>query len=618
MWDKQQNRGKSGQMKKRTRLRKCLLVLTTGSTLIGLALALDMAVSGSVYHPLTYAYQTLSWLGCKNSQSRSCNKAAFSARPVSGKNGIVVTTQHKASEVGLQILREGGNAIDAAVAVGYALAVTDPCCGNIGGGGFMLIHFANGKNTFINFREKAPLEATKNMYLDSQGKVISGLSTKGYLAVGVPGTVKGLDRALSQYGTMTREQVMAPAIELAENGFVLQQGDVNILNSSTKKFTQQPNVAAIFLKNGKTPYQVGERLVQKYLAQTLKLIAQHGPDAFYKGALAQEIVQASKANGGILTPADFANYTVAETQPLRCRYRGYEVLSAPPPGGGTTLCQMLNILEGYQLKQLGLRSQASLHSMLSAMLFAYADRNTYLGDPDFVNNPVQRLLSKDYATQIRAKIPKLRATPPKHLYSGITSHEGTNTTHYSIQDRYGNAVAVTYTINSYFGAGVIAGNSGFFLNNEMDDFTSKPGVPNNFGLVQGTANVIAPGKRPLSSMSPTVVTKNGKVFIVTGSPGGSTIPTTVLQVITNVIDYGMNISEAVNAPRIHYQGLPNLVITEPYALKPSVVQDLWSMGYRVAPFLTWGAAESIFVNQKTGALYGANDSRKPAGEAVAY
>ncbi len=516
----------------------------------------------------------------------------------------------------MQILQNGGNAVDAAVAVGYALAVTNPCCGNIGGGGFMLIHLANGKDTFINFREKAPLAATQNMYLDKQGKVISGLSTKGYLAVGVPGTVMGLDKALAEYGTMTRVQVMAPAIKLASGGFGLQQGDVDILNTGTKKFKTQPNVASIFLKNGKS-YQVGDRLVQKNLAQTLQLISSLGTNAFYKGAITQKIVKASQENGGILTSADFANYTITRTQPIGCNYRGYEVISAPPPGGSITLCQMLNILEGYPLKQLGLRSKASLHLTLSAMLYAYRDRNTYLGDPDFVKNPVERLLSKDYAAQIRQKIPKLCATPSKDLYS-ITSHEGTNTTHYSVLDRYGNAVAVTYTINSYFGAGVIAGNSGFFLNNEMDDFTVSLGVPNNFGLVQGSANIIQPGKRPLSSMTPTIVIKNGKVLIVTGRPGGSTIPTTVLQVLINIIDYDMNINEAVNAPRIHYQGLPNLVITEPYALKSPVVQELWEMGYRVTPFLTWGAAESIFVDPKTEALYGANDSRKSAGKAAAY
>jgi len=541
-------------MKKQKSLRIFLLFLAISSTSIGLAIGLDILLSGSLYHPLTYLYNVFSWLSCQ--KSSSCNKApaSVSLTPVSGKSGIVVTTQHNASEVGLQILKSGGNAVDAAVAVGYALAVSDPCCGNIGGGGFMLIHRANKENTFINFREKAPLAATKTMYIDKQGKVISGLSTKGYLAVGVPGTVKGLDQALSQYGTMNRQQVMAPAIKLAAEGFILQQGDVNILKAGVKKFKNQPNVASIFLKSDKTPYQVGDLLVQKKLAQTLRLVATQGPDAFYKGAIAQEVVKVSHKNGGILTQADFANYRVAETQPLRCSYRGYEIISAPPPGGGTTLCEMLNVLEGYKLGQLGYHSSASLHPMLSAMLYAYADRNTYLGDPDFVKNPVNQLLSKGYAARIRAKIPKQRAISPKPLYSGLSPGEGTNTTHYSIQDRYGNAVAVTYTINSYFGAGVIAGNSGFFLNNEMDDFTAKPGVANNFGLVQGNANVIEPGKRPLSSMAPTIVTKNGKVLLITGSPGGSTIPTTVLQVITNVIDYGMNITEAVSAPRIHYKG----------------------------------------------------------------
>jgi len=614
-------------MLNRKNVKKCLFLLGSGPIFIGIALGMDMVLAGSVYHPFTYLYNSLSWLACKSSPLPKCGntKLSTSLLPVLGKNGIVVTTQHRASEVGLQILQKGGNAVDAAVAVGYALAVTDPCCGNIGGGGFMLIHQANGKDTFIDFREKAPLAAKPNMYLDKQGNVISGLSTHGYLAVGVPGTVKGLDRALAEYGTMTREQVMVPAIELAAQGFVLQQGDVHVLEAGTKKFTQQPNVAATFLKNGKTPYQVGDRLVQKDLAQTLKVIQRQGADAFYKGAIAQELVKASQKNGGILTAADFATYAITQTQPVRCNYRGYEVISAPPPGGGTTLCEMLNVLEGYSLGKLGFHSAASLHPTLEAMLYAYFDRNTYLGDPDFVKNPVERLISKQYAAQIRTKIPRNRATPPAQLNSALTAQEGTNTTHYSIKDHYGNAVAVTYTINSYFGAGVIAGNSGFFLNNEMDDFTSKPGVRNQFGLVQGTANMIKPGKRPLSSMAPTIVIKNGKIFLVTGSPGGSTITTTVLQVITNVIDYGMNINEAVDAPRIHYQGLgllphlPNVVMTDPYALKSSVVQDLWGMGYVVLPFfLPWGAAESIWVNPKTGLLYGANDSRKPAGASAAY
>ncbi len=600
-------------------LKKCLLVLISVPSSIIIAVGIDIALSGSVYHPLTYLFNISSWLECKTLSS-ICDKTKLktSLPFASGKNGAVVTEQHIASEVGLQILKEGGNAVDAAVAVGYALAVVDPCCGNIGGGGFMIVHWANGKDIFIDFREKAPLAAKANMYLDKQGKVISGLSTKGYLAVAVPGTVLGLDRALSEYGTMTRKQIMAPAIELAQKGFVLQPADVSILDTSTNKFIQQSNVSAIFLKNGSKPYQAGERLVQRDLAYTLELIAQLGPDAFYKGVIADKIIKANSENKGILTKEDFANYTVEEMQPVSCNYRGYQVISAPPPGSGTTLCEMLNILDSYPLRKLGFHSALSLHYELESMLYAYSDRNVYLGDPSFVKNPIEHLLSKKYATQIQAKIPENRATSPNRLYFMNRSREGTHTTQYSIVDRYSNAVSVTYTINSFFGAEVIAGNSGFFLNNEMDDFTSKPGVPNNFGLVQGSANAIEPGKRPLSSMTPTIVTNNGKVFIVTGSPGGPTITTTVLQVIVNVIDFDMSIKEAVDAPRIHYQGLPNVVITEPYALKSNVVQNLWEMGYQVAPFFTWGASESILVNPKTGLLHGANDSRRPAGASVAY
>jgi gamma-glutamyltranspeptidase/glutathione hydrolase len=601
-------------------MRKRLRVLAAIAAFTGLILSLDIAMGGTAVQPLTYLYKFQSWLNCKSASIPSCNNTAqnTSKAPIPARNGMVVTEQRLASEVGLQILKQGGNAVDAAVAVGYALAVTHPCCGNLGGGGFMLIHLANGKDTFINFREKAPLAATRTMYLDEQGNVVPGLSTKGYLAVGVPGTVLGFDRALSAYGTMTRADVIAPAIELAQKGFVLHPGDVKILNASTQTFQKQPNVAGIFLKNGTTPYEAGDRLVQQDLANTLQLIADQGSDAFYKGAIASEIVKASKSNNGILTKEDFAKYTVSETTPVRCTYQSYEVISSPPPGGGTTLCEMLNILEGYKLKQLEFRSAPMLQLMLSAMLYAYADRNTYLGDPNFVNNPVERLLSKDYAAQIRAKIPENRAIPPEPLFPKVTTNQGNHTTHYSIQDRYGNTVSVTYTINSLFGAGVIAGKTGFLLNNEMDDFTSKPGVPNNFGLVQGSANIIEPGKQPLSSMSPTVVTKNGKVFLVTGSPGGSTIPTTVLQVITNVVDYGMNIQQAVDTPRFHYQGLPNRVRTEPYALKSASMETLQQWGYQIAPLGTWGAAESLMVNPETGWIYGANDSRRPAGAALGY
>jgi len=549
----------------------------------------------------------------------SVSKGVSAPLPVEGTNGVVTTSQKYASEVGLRILKNGGNAVDAAVAVGYALAVVDPCCGNIGGGGFMTIHLANGKNTFINFREKAPLAATPNLYLDQNGNVIPGLSTTGYLAVGVPGTVLGLDRALSAYGTMSRLQVMLPAIRLAEKGYILQQGDINILNYNTANSGSQPNVAAIFLKNGTTPYQVGDRLVQKNLAKTLKLIAIKGARAFYKGPIADELVKASSENNGILTKKDLADYTVEETQPVSCNYRGYDIISTSPPGGGTVVCEMLNILSGYPLSELGFRSPTSVQRILEAMLYAYADRNTYLGDPDFIQIPLKQLLSKHYAASIRDQIPESGATPPCQVYSCVTTNEGTNTTHYSIVDQYGNAVGVTYTINSLFGAGVIAGNTGFLLNDEMDDFTSSPGVPNQFGLVQGSNNAIEPGKRPQSSMSPTIVLKDGKVFMVTGSPGGSTISTVVLSVITNVIDYGFNIQDAVNYPRFHYQGLPNLINLEQNSLSPDTIQSLSKTGFNFdSGTLSWGAAESILVDPTTGLFYGASDPRRPAGAALAF
>ncbi len=449
--------------------------------------------------------------------------------------------------------------------------------------------------------------------------MIPGLSTTGYLAVGVPGTVLGLDRALTKYGTMSRKQVILPAIRLAEKGYILQPGDISNLSSNTANFASGPNVAAIFLKNGTTPYQVGDRLVQKNLAKTLKLIAIKGPQAFYKGPIADELVKASSENNGILTKKDLADYTVEETQPVSCNYRGYDIISSPPPGGGSVLCEMLNILSGYPLSELGFRSPTSVQRMLETMLYAYADRNTYLGDPDFIQIPLGRLLSQDYAARVRDQIPESGATPPCFVYSCVTTNEGTNTTHYSIVDRYGNAVGVTYTINAPFGAGVIAGNTGFFLNDEMDDFTSKPGAPNLFGLVQGSQNAIEPGKRPQRSMSPTIVFKDGKVFMVTGSPGGSFISTVVLSVITNVIDYGFNIQDAVDYPRFHYQGLPNSINLEQDSLSPDTIQSLSQTGFNFdSQTLPWGASESILVDPLSGLFYGASDRRRPAGAALAF
>ena len=532
-----------------------------------------------------------------------------------GRQGVVVSTQHEATSVGLQVLKDGGNAIDAAVAVGYALAVTDPCCGNLGGGGFMLVHLADGQETFINFRETAPLKAHSQMYLDDQGELIEDLSTDGYLAVGVPGTVKGLNYALEKYGTIPLQRAISPAIALAELGFVLRSGDVEIFQAGINNLLE-PNVAEIFLKSDEQTYQPGEVLIQSDLAQTLKAIAQGGTEAFYRGEIAEKVVAGSEENQGILSLADFANYQISEDEPVSCDYRGYRVVSSPPPGGGTTVCQMLNILSGYDLSALGKHTPQSLHHLFASMLFTFGDRNRYLGDPDFVDNPTDKLLSSDYAASLQEKI-AFEAIAPESVYSTDIQQEGINTTHYSVVDKAGNAVAVTYTINSYFGAGVVAPGTGFILNNEMDDFTTKLGAENQFGLRQGKANLIEPGKRPLSSMSPTIVTKDGQVYLVTGSPGGSTIPTTVLQIITNVIDYGMDLNDAVNTPRLHYQGLPNRVASEPQAITPETARGLQLRGYRIEPSSSWGAAESILINPD-GTMIGVNDRRKPAGKALAY
>jgi gamma-glutamyltranspeptidase / glutathione hydrolase len=564
---------------------------------------------------------------------------AFTRSPVTAENGMVVTSQHVASDVGVDILRQGGNAIDAAVAVGYALSVTNPCCGNIGGGGFATLHLADGRDVFVNFREKAPGAATETMFLDPQGEVVPDLSLKGYLAVAVPGTVMGLDTLLQKYGSLPRDKVMAPAINLAEEGFVLTQGDADILASSAKAFAEQPNVAEVFLNAGK-PWTAGDRFIQTKLAASLRQIAEQGPDAFYKGPIADQIVAASSANGGILTKQDFETYNISEDKPVRCNYRGYELISAPPPSsGGTAVCEILNILEGYPLAEMGFHSSQSVHVMVEAMRHAFVDRNFLLGDPAFVTNPLERLLSEDYAAEIRAKIDPAKASTSKDVQPGIAPHEGTETTHYSIVDRQGNAVSVTYTINALFGAKVIAGDTGFFLNDEMDDFTVKPGVPNLFGLVQGKTNAIAPGKRPLSSMSPTIVTKNGKTFMVLGSPGGSRIISIGVQVFLNVVEHGMTIQEAVNAPRIHHQWLPDQVTAEPLALSPDTKVNLEAMGYKIVEQSPWGAAEAILIGPEAdasataessgndakaetklvpGLLYGGHDDRRPAGSVSGY
>src|SRR3979490_43928 len=485
-----------------------------------------------------------------------CTAPAASQAPVAAEHGMVVTAQHLASRGGVDVLGRGGNAVDAAVAVGYALSVVYPAAGNLGGGGFLTIELADGRKTFLDFREMAPKAATANMYLDKDGNVIKGLSTKGHLAVGVPGSVHGMEYARENYGTMKRADLIAPALQLAEDGFALERGDIALLLPATRVFGEAPASAAIFLNNGK-PYQVGDKLVQHELAETLREISKRGTDGFYKGWVADAIGAPSQAGKGLITLADLENYKTRELKPAECDYRGYHVVSAPPPSsGGVIICEILNVLEGYPLKEMGYHSADAMHVQIEAMRHAYVDRNSYLGDPDFVNNPLDRLLDKGYAEKVRAAIDPAKAGVSRDLKPGVPPHEGVNTTHYSIVDRQGNAVSVTYTLNDWFGAKVTAAKTGILLNDEMDDFTAKLGVPNLYGLVQGEANSITPGKRPLSSMSPTIVSRDGKPVLVIGTPGGSRIITVVVHCILNVIDYGMNIQEAIDAPRFHQQGLP--------------------------------------------------------------
>jgi gamma-glutamyltranspeptidase/glutathione hydrolase len=551
---------------------------------------------------------------------------AASIAPAAAENGMVVTAQHYATQVGVDVLKKGGNAVDAAVAVGYALAVVYPAAGNLGGGGFMTIQLADGRKTFLDFREKAPLAATPNMYLDASGNVIKGLSTTGHLAVGVPGTVSGLELARAKYGTMKRAQLIAPAIGFADKGFVLDQGDVDMLLTSTEDFRKDPASGAIFLNKGQ-PFQPGQRLVQKDLAKTLRLISQKGEDGFYKGSVGAAIVASSLAGKGILTQADLDQYKTRELAPVECDYRGYRIVSAPPPSsGGVVICEILNVLEGYPLKDLGYRSAQSVHYQIEAMRHAYVDRNSYLGDPDFVKNPLDRLLDKGYAEKIRGVIDPAKAGVSKDIKPGVEPHEGSNTTHYSIVDKEGNAVAVTYTLNDWFGAKVTAAKTGVILNDEMDDFTAKIGVPNMYGLVQGEANAIAPGKRPLSSMSPTIMSRDGKPVMVTGTPGGSRIITVVVHTILNVVDYGMNVQEAVDAPRFHQQWLPETTNVEVNALSPDTRKILTDMGHKLGNPQPANHVAAILVGAPSlggkpigkNRFYGANDPRRNTGLAQGF
>ena len=561
---------------------------------------------------------------------------AYAASPaaVESNRFMVVSAQNLAAEAGAEILRAGGNAIDAAVAVGYAEAVTNPCCGNIGGGGFMVAHLADGRDVFVNFRETAPASARPDMFLGADGAVVPGASLRGWRSAGVPGTVLGLDTALTQFGGLLRAQVMAPAIRLARDGFVLTRGDADIMARFAGVIRRDPVAARVFLRPDGTPFEPGDRLSQPDLAATLSAIAASGPDAFYKGPVAAAVARDS---GRVLTEADFAGYSVTVSEPLRCTYRGFTVMSAPPPSsGGMALCQILGVVEGYDLRGFGFHGAQEIHVLTEAMRHAFLDRNAFLGDPAFVRNPLDMLLSRERIDRIRARI-GARATPSAELAVGEAPHERPETTHFSVIDRAGNAVAITYTINGGYGAGVMAAGTGFLLNNEMDDFTIKPGAANFSGLVQGDRNRIAPGKRPLSSMSPTIVSRDGQVAMVLGSPGGGRIITIVAQTIVNAIDHGMAPREAVDAPRIHHQWLPDTIFAERYALSPDTKQVLEGMGYSVTAQTNWGAVALIAVGairqgealpgssgsdsvsgggMRPGFFYGVNDSRRPAGAAI--
>ena len=541
--------------------------------------------------------------------------------PVWAKEAMVSVQEAVAAEVGLQVLKDGGNAVDAGVAVALALAVTLPRAGNLGGGGFMLVHDAkSGETKAIDYREMAPSSATRDMYLDAQGNADSNLSRFHGLAVGVPGTVAGMQLALDTYGTMTLAEAAAPAIRLAEDGITVTADLADSLKALEKRLKAWPASAAIFFKPDGNFYEPGDVLKQPDLAATLKKIAAEGPDGFYKGDVAQKIAASVAEAGGSMSIEDLANYKPVIREPVSGSYRDYDIVSMPPPSsGGTHIIQILNVLEGYPLGFLGHNSSDTIHLMAEAMKRAYADRSDYLGDPDFVDVPVAALTSKAYAEDIRKGISLNRAMPSATIKPGkLAPYESDQTTHFSIVDQYGNAVSNTYTLNFSYGSGMTAAGTGVLLNNEMDDFSAKPGVPNAYGLIGGDANAVEPGKRPLSSMSPTIVLKDGKPFLVTGSPGGSQIITTTLQLISNMIDHGMNVAEATAAARIHHQWLPDEIRTEQGGLSRDTVAALEHKGHAINVGSVMGSTQSIHVDQDKGLLLGASDPRRPGAATVGY
>ncbi|NIP46807.1 MAG: gamma-glutamyltransferase [Gammaproteobacteria bacterium] len=531
-------------------------------------------------------------------------------RPVHARHGMVSTQEARATRIGVDILERGGNAVDAAVAIGFALAVTLPRAGNLGGGGFMMVHMArSGETVAIDYREMAPAGANRDMYLDAEGEVDKQRARFSHLSVGVPGTVAGLAMALEKFGTMSLAEVMAPAIALARDGITVSQQMADALERRSKRLGRHPATARIFFNADGTPLAAGERLVQSDLAWSLTRISEQGPGAFYGGEIAELIAAEMAANGGLITKEDLKSYRAVLRTPVHGTYRGYDVYSMPPPSsGGVHVIQLLNILEDYPIAFLGHNSADTIHLMAEAMKLAYADRSRYLGDPDFAEVPVSGLTSKAYAARLRASISLDRATPSTRIEPGDPlPFESNETTHYSIMDRNGNVVSNTYTLNFSYGTGIVAAGTGILLNNEMDDFSAKPGVPNAFGLIGGEANAIEPGKRPLSSMSPAIVFKDGKPRFATGTPGGSRIITTTLQIIMNVVDHGMNIAAATAAPRIHHQWLPDELRVE-VGISPDTLDLLSVRGHRVKVGNAMGSTQTV-MRIDTGFL-GAADPRR--------
>ncbi|HKX32726.1 MAG TPA: gamma-glutamyltransferase [Blastocatellia bacterium] len=548
---------------------------------------------------------------------------AASRAPVRGRHGMVASVSEITSQIGVQILKRGGNAVDAAVAVGLALAVVWPSAGNLGGGGFMLIRLANGKTTAIDYREMAPAAAHRNVYLDEQGNYIKESSTYGHQAAGVPGTVAGLAYALEKYGTLKWAEVAEPARKLAADGFPVWYQLERSLKRESKELSRYPETRRIFLRDGK-PYETDEIFKQPELAAVFERMIQNGPQEFYQGETARLIEATMRKAAGKgrpwMTLEDLKNYRVAEREPLRSQYRGHEIITMPPPSsGGVAMISTLNILERYNLKSLGAGSSGAIHLMIEAMRRSFADRAHYLGDPDFVKVPVARLTSKRYADQRASTINPHRASLSTKIRHGhAPAHESPETTHFTVVDQDGNVVSNTYTLNDSFGNKITVEGAGFLLNNEMDDFAAKPGTPNMYGLIQGEANAVANAKRPLSAMTPTIVLKDGKLWFAVGSPGGPTIINTVTQVIINIIDHGMDLQQAIDWPRVHHQWMPDLIRYEPLGLAPDVMRRLNRMGHKFTDSPRYmGDAEGIMIEDETEVRLGGSDPRLN-GHSVGY